>query len=81
MVVYPSLQEVREMSGSDMASHRYPAAAEARVSFFRIWCLYELYYAAMEGKPIVMMGGGCRMEAGIRGTTGHALRGRIRICG
>ena len=81
MVVYPSLQEVREMSGSDMASHRYPAAAKARVPFFRIWCFYKLYYAAMEGKPIVMMGGGCRMEAGIRGTTGHALRGRIRICG
>jgi hypothetical protein len=62
MVVCPSLEEVREMTYEDMMSRRFPAAAKAKVPFFRIWCLYELFYAALEGKPIVMKGGCCRLE-------------------
>ena len=62
MVVCPSLHEVREMSYEDMMSRRYPAAAKARVPFFRIWCLYELFYAAVEGKSIVIKVGSFRLE-------------------
>ena len=62
MVVCPFLQEVSEMSYEDI----FPAAVKAKVPFFRIWCLYELYYAAIEGKPIVMKGGSCRLE-GLKG--------------
>ena len=51
----------------DMCSRRFPASAKARVPFFRIWCLYEIFYAAIEGKPIVMKGGSCRLE----GPDGH----------
>eukprot|EP01036_Dinobryon_divergens_P025955 gene25955-34555_t len=64
MVVCPSIDEVREMSGEDIFSRRFPAAAKARVPFFRIWCLYEIFYAAIEGKPIVMKGGSYRLEEG-----------------
>jgi hypothetical protein len=50
------------MSHADAVSRRFPAAAKAKVPFFRIWCLYELFYAAMESKPIAMKGGSCRLE-------------------
>jgi hypothetical protein len=62
MVVCPSLEEVKQMSIIDKIYRRFPAAVKAKVPFFRIWCLYELYYAAMEGKPMVMKGGNCRLE-------------------
>ena len=46
----------------DMLSRRFPASAKARVPFFRIWCLYEIFYAAHFGKPIAMKGGSCRLN-------------------
>ena len=62
MVVCPSLTEVIAMGYEDMMSRQFSAAAKAKVPFFRIWCLYELYYAAMECKPIIMKGGSYRLE-------------------
>eukprot|EP01035_Chromulina_nebulosa_P025430 gene25430-biopygen16455 len=62
MVVCPSIQEVTHMSDADIYGRRFPPIAKARVPFFRIWCLYEIYYAAIEGKPIVMKGGSCCLE-------------------
>jgi len=67
MVISPSLEEVRNMNESDMLSRRFPAAAKAQVPFFRIWCLYEIYYAAKFDKPIGMKGGSCQLEEGCEG--------------
>jgi len=67
MVVCPSLEEVKKMSYGDLLGRRFPATAKARVPFFRIWCLYEIYYAAIAGKPIVMKGGSCRLEGSKEG--------------
>eukprot|EP00597_Dinobryon_sp_UTEXLB2267_P016004 CAMPEP_0170111660 /NCGR_PEP_ID=MMETSP0020_2-20130122/8618_1 /TAXON_ID=98059 /ORGANISM="Dinobryon sp., Strain UTEXLB2267" /LENGTH=229 /DNA_ID=CAMNT_0010337253 /DNA_START=902 /DNA_END=1591 /DNA_ORIENTATION=+ len=46
------------MNESDMLSRRFPAAAKAQVAYFRIWCLYEIFYAAKFNKPIGMKCGG-----------------------
>eukprot|EP01036_Dinobryon_divergens_P034706 gene34706-44886_t len=62
-----SLREVTHMSAADSLGHRFPAAAKARVPFFRVWCLFEIFYAAIEGKPIVMKGGSFRLEEGSEG--------------
>eukprot|EP01035_Chromulina_nebulosa_P029983 gene29983-biopygen19175 len=67
MVVCSSLEEVTHMSAADSLGHRFPAAAKARVPFFRVWCLFEIFYAAIEGKPIVMKGGSFRLEEGSEG--------------
>ena len=50
------------MRNVDMSSRRFPASVKARVPFFRIWCLYEIFYAAHFGKPIAMKGGSCRLH-------------------
>eukprot|EP01035_Chromulina_nebulosa_P069265 gene69265-biopygen8006 len=62
MVVCPFIQEVKEMNNEDVIGRRFPAAAKARVPFLRIWCLYEIFHAAKEGKPILMKCGSCRLE-------------------
>jgi len=67
MVICPSLEEVRRMGYLDVLSRRFPAAAKAQVPFFRIWCLYEIYYAAKFDKPIGMKGGSCQLEEGPEG--------------
>eukprot|EP01036_Dinobryon_divergens_P030422 gene30422-39665_t len=67
MVVCPSLEEVKKMTIEDVFSRQFPASAKTRVPFFRIWCLYEIFYAAIEGKPIVMKGGSCRLEGSEEG--------------
>ena len=61
MVVCPSIEEVKRMSEAEAMSRQFPATAKARVPFFRVWCLFEIFYAAIEGKPIVMKGGSCRL--------------------
>jgi len=62
MVVCPSIEEVRNMELGDVLNRQFPASAKARVPFFRIWCLYEIFCAAHVGKPIAMKGGSCRQE-------------------
>jgi len=58
MVICPFLEEVRKMNWEDVISRRFPAAAKAQVAYFRIWCLYEIFYAAKFNKPIGMKCGG-----------------------
>ena len=62
MMVCPSSPEVTQMSEVDIRNRRFPAAVKKRVPFFRIWCLFELHYAAIMGKPIVIKGGSFRLE-------------------
>ena len=50
------------MELGDVLNRQFPASAKARVPFFRIWCLYEIFYATHFGKPIAMKGGSCRLE-------------------
>ena len=62
MMVCPSLPEVTQMSEVDIRNRRFSAEVKMRVPFFRIWCLFELHYAAIISKPIVIKGGSCRLE-------------------
>ena len=52
------------MSNADMLSRRFEFSEEvkARVPFFRVWCLYEIFYAAHFGKPIAMKGGRYKLK-------------------
>jgi len=54
MVICPSVKEVRKMKYSNVFSRQFPVEAKVQVPFFRIWCLYEIFYAAIYNKPIVM---------------------------
>ena len=50
------------MSEEDIRNRRFSAEVKTRVPFFRIWCLFELHYAAIIGKPNVIKGGSFRLE-------------------
>jgi len=63
MVVCPSIVEVRNMNLENVRRRRFPEKVnKARMPFLRIWCLYEIFYAAQFGKPIAMKGGSCRLK-------------------
>jgi len=66
MLVYSPLEK-SDMSYEDIRNRRIPAAAMDQLPFFRIWCLYELNYAAIEGKSIAIKGGSCELEEGPEG--------------
>eukprot|EP00597_Dinobryon_sp_UTEXLB2267_P000300 CAMPEP_0170072478 /NCGR_PEP_ID=MMETSP0019_2-20121128/10112_1 /TAXON_ID=98059 /ORGANISM="Dinobryon sp., Strain UTEXLB2267" /LENGTH=467 /DNA_ID=CAMNT_0010281481 /DNA_START=31 /DNA_END=1434 /DNA_ORIENTATION=- len=61
MVISPSPWEVRNMEFNDVQNRRFPTAAKAQMPFFRIWCLYEIYYAAKFDKPVAMICGSCEL--------------------
>ena len=54
VAVCPSLPEVVH---SDTAITALPATVMAKIPFFRVWCLYETFYAAHFNKQIVVRGG------------------------
>lgn len=52
-----SLGSVSEIVHSDIDIISLPGSIKAKLLFFRVWCLYEIFYAAYHGKQIIVMGG------------------------
>lgn len=55
LIICSSLQEVHDGGRWDLSSLR--PEVQAKIPFFRVWCLYEVFYAAHFHKTIVLKGG------------------------
>lgn len=62
--VCPSLSEVVH---SDMEVTTLPDKTKAKIPFFRVWCLYETFYAAHFDKQIIVRGGSHQIDPSTSG--------------
>ena len=63
MIVCPYLEEIRTIWECRYDMSKLPASVRVKIVFLRVWCLYELVYAANFNKVIVMKGGSCVLSS------------------
>ena len=62
MIVCPNLKEIEKIWQFRYDLSRLPDSVRGKIPFLRVWCLYELVYAAKSRKKIVMKGGSCSLS-------------------